>query len=63
MIAGLSDEKIRELADKHLSYIAYDDGDGYGDIEIIGELAFYDAIIEELNKKAGVQNEQSQEES
>lgn len=57
MIEGLSDEKIRELADKHLSYIAYDDGDGYGDIEIIGELAFYDAIIEELNKKAGAQSE------
>ncbi len=48
-IQGLSDGKVRELADKHLSYIAYDEGDGYGDVEITGELAFYDAIIEEIN--------------
>jgi hypothetical protein len=48
---GLSDEKVKELASKYLTYIAYDEGDGYGDVEIVGELEFYDAIVNELNKK------------
>jgi hypothetical protein len=49
---GLSDDKVKELANKYLTYIAYDEGDGYGDVEIVGELEFYDAIVNELNKKA-----------
>jgi hypothetical protein len=49
-IKPLSDEKIQELADRHLTYILYDE-DEYGyEVEITGELAFYDAIIEEINK-------------
>ncbi len=51
-IKPLTDEKIRELADKHLDYILYDEGEYGVEVEIIGELAFYDAIIEEINKKA-----------
>jgi hypothetical protein len=51
-IEGLSDEKVQELANKHLTYVLYDEGEYGIEVEITGEIAFYDAIIEELNKKA-----------
>lgn len=51
-VKGLSDEKIRELAREHLDYISYDEGEYGTEIEIIGELDFYDAIINEINKQA-----------
>lgn len=51
-VKGLSDEKIRELAREHLDYVSYDEGEYGCEIEITGELDFYDAIVNELNKQA-----------
>lgn len=50
-IKPLTDEQILELANKHIDWIEYDEGDYGTEIEIVGLIDFARAIQEKLGIK------------